>query len=74
MPPRSRKVWVEILETLEWQKEILASPPFLIPSDKHQKQKDKDLDSPSILAFFSYTRKQKKNSSIYQVDNANTCD
>ena len=43
MPPRSRKFWVETLEPLEWQKEILASPPFLIPSDKHQKQKDKDL-------------------------------
>ena len=63
MPPRSRQVWVETPKPLGWQKEILDSRPFLILRDQHQKQKDKTLDSGSLLVSFSYTRNQKNNSS-----------
>ena len=59
----------------EWKLSIpwSDSPPFFIPPDLHQKQKDKTLYSPSLLASLSYTKNQAKNS-IYQVDQINTCD
>ena len=59
----------------EWKLSIPwgDSPPFFIPPDLHQKQKDKTLYSPSLLASLSYTKNQAKNS-IYQVDQTNTCD
>ena len=55
---------MEALKSLGWQKEILDLPPFLIPPDWHQKQKDETLDSPSLLVPFGHTKNKKKNSSI----------
>ena len=56
---------MKALKPQGWQKEILNSPPFLIPPDPRQQQKDKTLHSPNLHVSFSYTKNQKKNSSFW---------
>ena len=51
---------MESLKPLGWQRETLDSPPFLIPPDQYQKQKDENFDSPSLLVFIQLYQEEKK--------------
>ena len=66
MPLHSQQIRVEALKPLVDKRKIWTHFPFSFHLINTRKQKDKNLDSPSLLVSFSCTRNQQKNSSTRQ--------